>query len=677
MTLRVRALRLRSVTEIGSFGADLSFVNGLNVITAPNTSGKSTAAQAILYALGLEAMLGPAREAPLPHAMTHTIEDENGVEHVVLESQVILEIECSSGQPLTIRRYVKHPSVDSRLVSVWFERIDAPSTPASDSRDFLLKDAGAATREAGFHHFLANEMGWKLPEVPRCNGGSGPLYVEAVAPLFYVEQKRGWGGIQFLTPTQFQIRDVRRRAVEFILDLDVQERGRRIAELRSLRSDIGSKWGEAVGELTGAADAIGANVSRLPQRPASEWPLELAPRVEVVDGQEWTPIDSIISRLQQELEDLESTGVPRVADTASHVARQLAEMEEELRLIRASSTENAHELVLEEATAADAQERLAALEEDIRRHQDLRRLSTLGSEVGAVLEHDNCPTCHRPLTDALLDQVDSPPIMGVEQSIRHLEGRRQLLNVLAEDAERVLSARRARMATFRARATELRALIRAAQESLVSPDSYPSAAEIERRLLLRSRIESLDGFRSAFQGHLDRLGELANDWRAIAAELLALESADYSEADRAKLGQLEISFRRQIERFGFESCPVDQVILSIDDYMPTHEGFELSLDLSASDAIRVIWAYLLGLMEVDAIQGTNHPGLVVFDEPGQQAMAELSVISLLSEAARIAQPDRQIILAMSESNFANEEFMEVTGAHILQYSGKLLQYLGT
>lgn len=46
---------------------------------------------------------------------------------------------------------------------------------------------------------------------------------------------------------------------------------------------------------------------------------------------------------------------------------------------------------------------------------------------------------------------------------------------------------------------------------------------------------------------------------------------------------------------------------------------------SASDAIRVVWAYLLGMLEVARVKDTNHPEFLVFDEPKQQ-MATFSFL---------------------------------------------------
>src|SRR3546814_5337694 len=76
-------LRLRAITASGPYGADIRFASGLNVIWADNTKGKSTCMQAMLYALGLEKMLSPRREVPLPHAMTTYLrcDDERSEEH--------------------------------------------------------------------------------------------------------------------------------------------------------------------------------------------------------------------------------------------------------------------------------------------------------------------------------------------------------------------------------------------------------------------------------------------------------------------------------------------------------------------------------------------------------------------------------------------------------------------
>jgi len=119
VSLRLRQLRLRALTGAIVFGVDLRFDDGLVVLRADNTSGKSTCINAILYALGVEGMLGTSYAVPLPHAMTHSIEAPDGSEHPVLESYVVLEIENAGGDVLTIKRMAKSQGIDERLITAW------------------------------------------------------------------------------------------------------------------------------------------------------------------------------------------------------------------------------------------------------------------------------------------------------------------------------------------------------------------------------------------------------------------------------------------------------------------------------------------------------------------------------------------------------------------------------
>ena len=64
-----------------------------------------------------------------------------------------------------------------------------------------------------------------MPEVARYDGSTGPSYIEAIAPMWIIEQKRGWAGLQALTPNYLRISDVKKRALEYILGLDVLSPG--------------------------------------------------------------------------------------------------------------------------------------------------------------------------------------------------------------------------------------------------------------------------------------------------------------------------------------------------------------------------------------------------------------------------------------------------------------------
>ena len=218
MRLRLRQFDFHINTSDGSFGVSLPFSPGLVVLRADNSSGKSTCLQGIIYALGLEGMLSASRAIPLPHVATSSLTDAaGGRELPVLESYVTLEFENEAGQIARARRYAKHGSVDTSLITVWEGPALTGDGGGLRQSAYFVRGPGSAQREAGFHHWLAQFVGWQLPEVPRFDGTLSPLYLEAIFPLFFVEQKRGWGGIQAQTPTYLRIRDVGRRSTEFVL----------------------------------------------------------------------------------------------------------------------------------------------------------------------------------------------------------------------------------------------------------------------------------------------------------------------------------------------------------------------------------------------------------------------------------------------------------------------------
>lgn len=673
--LRLRTLRLRVATDDGDFGADIDFEEGLNVLGAPNTSGKSTCVQAVLFALGLEGMLGPGRDVPLPHVMTHSLDDADGTERLVVQSEVLLEISDASGAPLTIRRYPHHPSIDSNLVSVWdatLAGLDAEQ--AGDRQDFYVRRPGAAQREAGFHHFLAQRLMWVLPEVPRYSGGLVPLYLETLAPLWFVEQKRGWSGIQAQTPTYLQIRDVRRRALEFTLDLDVQERARRTEELLAEQRELESQWARIVASVEQSAGAVGVATTGLPPKPTREWPTGRA-RLQVAKPDGWGSLHDELVDARGQVEALAQEATADVSPSGSREEGQLAEMQQYLGRLSAVAVDCARQLELEEGTVSDARARLATIDEDIRRHQDLLVLQDMGSDVATLAAQDDCPTCHKPLDGVLLNPEDVPAVLAADASLEVLRQRKSLMGALVREADRVAEARRSRLTALRSTAADVRSSIRALKESLTSPASRPSVADVERRLALRRRIEALESLRDDWEVALDGLGALAGRWGGVLDELSRLRQSEFSETDRAKLTALEKSFRSQLEDYAFSSCPVGQVILSLDDYMPTHEGFELSLDFSASDGIRVIWAYLMGLLNVSRSFVTNHPGLVLFDEPRQQAAAELSFSALVRHAAVASRGGGQVIFATSEPAGSLDAMLDGVDAHRVVFDGKIIRRL--
>jgi hypothetical protein len=123
-----------------------------------------------------------------------------------------------------------------------------------------------------------------------------------------------------------------------------------------------------------------------------------------------------------------------------------------------------------------------------------------------------------------------------------------------------------------------------------------------------------------------------------------------------------------------ESLDSNTVDISRGDYEPEVAGLNLSADVSASDLIRMQWAYLLGLAEVGRAFSTNHPGILFMDEPQQQSVQEDDFRAMLRFAA--TSHESQIIVATSDESPTLSAFLTSIGtSRIHQITGRVITKL--
>lgn len=670
--LRIKHIRLRAETTGGLYGADVRLNGGLTVLHAPNTSGKSTILHAFLYALGLEQMLSPRREIPLSYAMREYVENPaNGVEHKILESYVAVEIENATGQTMTVRRNVIAEG-DRRLISVIGgpELTEGPGDYAR--RDYFVMDAGGAQREAGFHRLLAEFMSWSLPTVKRFDGGDCPLYVETLFPLFFVEQKVGWTTIPAAIPTQFRIREVHRRTVEFLMAFDTHDMERRRQDLELRMGAAKTYWSKSVDAIVALATASGFRAARLPMAPtALESDVENA-YLEYQQNGEWRRLQTLIADLAEQLETLKNESIPQVEGVVEGAAAEADVLSAEIMSLNTERSAIFRDRQAELVQQASTAQRIAQLEEDLQKNKDALKLQNFGSTLSRELAPNHCPTCEQAIDQSLLPQGTLESVMSIEDNIEYLSAQRKVFKRLADrsaamirelDLELVLTGE-----DVRGKSARLRAL----KSDLIAPSHAASAAFIEERLRLEQELVRIGDTMGRFEQQLDSLNEQARTWRDMLAERADLPNARLSDEDIGKLSKLEMSIRSQLVRYGFGTFPAKDLTVSPDSYRPEKEGFEIGFELSASDSVRLKWAYQLGLLDVSQGSETNHPGLVVFDEPRQQEAAEASVAGLLAEASRIAGGRSQILIATSEDLSKVKGFLEGIECQLLVFDGKMI-----
>jgi hypothetical protein len=184
---------------------------------------------------------------------------------------------------------------------------------------------------------------------------------------------------------------------------------------------------------------------------------------------------------------------------------------------------------------------------------------------------------------------------------------------------------------------------------------------------------------------VQELVDLVGDYVMLRGELADLPTSEFSTSDNRKMERLGALVRSHLSDYGFSTYPPSEVLISGENFRPfvliRENGVEIQAELgfqmSASDAIRMKWAYLLSVFELGREFGTNHPGILILDEPRQQEADHVSFDALIARAARCAGADGQIIFATSETPEELSGAIEGLDVNLLYLEGLIVKPLGT
>ncbi|MER7683752.1 hypothetical protein [Streptomyces sp. NPDC097610] len=477
------------------------------------------------------------------------------------------------------------------------------------------------------------------------DGSEGTLYLECLFPYFFVEQKHGWSGVQARIPTYLGIQDVSKRSAEFILSLDAMDMVLESQRVESAITLIETDWKNVERNISDIATRAGILVRGIPKKPNSSWQREELVSLEVDSGSGWASLDDEINRLAAELEEQNTQRLTSVGEAAPEIEESLSLNQDratQLSIVLSSAIEDWEQA---KKQVQSLELRIEALEEDLRKHKDAALLQRLGATGNYGLPDETCPTCGQSLPDGF-EITDYP--LTIEDNISHLDKELTTFRSMQLDASRGAEISQVRVFRLREEMGGLRATIRSQKDALISPSSLPDAAKLAQRLRAEERLNSLRGIRDSIESSIDELDSLAATWRQNKEALVALRQRELTTADEVKIRSLKNSLTSQLEAYGFRSLEPRSIDVSPKTYRPNHEGFDLGFDLSASDMIRVIWSYLFCFMEVSREFRTNHPQLLIFDEPRQQEAARFSFQQLLKRAAENGAAGSQVIFATSE-----------------------------
>ncbi|AWL98839.2 hypothetical protein [Bradyrhizobium amphicarpaeae] len=481
----------------------------------------------------------------------------------------------------------------------------------------------------------------------RYDAPDGKLYLETIFPLFWVEQKAGWSSIPAAIPTYLRIRDVHKRAVEFILDLDVHKLELQRQRLAEHLATNEREWRLRLDEIERLMRRNGCKSDGLPLKQTSLKDDLNRGQILVADREKWIPLRDMLSGLRRRVFELTSLPIPTVGEAAQDTALELDHLIKEVDVLNARRIAHHNAKSLKETDIGSLERRIKSLAEDLQKNQDVQKLQRFAGTV-SDLSPDRCPTCEQSLHDILLAQDALTAVMPIEDNIRYLRSELKMFeNILKRETESIQAINNATSSMDR-ELSELYDRIRTLRTDLISPNISPSLAAVEERVRIENRLKDLQEAQTAFDESVDHLRSLADVCESLLKLQAALPSDKLSKSDTQKLSWLSAAIRVLAREFNFTTFNPSEISVSEDTYRPQKEGFEIGFETSASDAIRLKWAYQLGLLELEAAERTNHPGILIFDEPRQQSSAKVSFEGLLKRAAQAKERGQQVIFSTSE-----------------------------
>ncbi len=615
--LTIKRLRIEIQTEKGLYGLDEEFSERLNLLASDdNTCGKSSVLVAIYYCLGFEQIIGGIGEKVLTSAYKTFIEADDE-KLSVLESKIYLEI--SNGmEEVTIFRPAKMQGRDSKLVTVYYSKIEELGDPDILVEDMYVHMPNSATNVKGFHHYLEKFLHMDLPMVPTSEGVQRKLYLQLIFSCMFIEQKHGWGdifsGIPFLG-----IKDSKKRVLEYVLGLDTLGNEKRKEKLRSDENRIKNDWMQHLKELYNAANKENCTVVGAPINPCILTQIDLL-AIHIFKGD--AEISEEIKDLQIEYDEI-PTATPKIIDNFDELQKELEATENDIEELETNASWLRQQITQVNLSIRVLDNNIEILESDLRNNKDSARLRDLGSELGCKTSEGICPTCEQPINDSLLPNVEDISFMSIDENIRHLEAQKSMLNYAKVGHIKNKHDMDNKLQIIQSKIVTLRRLAKALRSDLYSVDDNLSEAIVYKKIDLESRIESLQKLKNILDNKKEKLLELSEQWKKYLEEKETIPRKKFTDSDIEKIKLLREKFVHNLERYGYKSIvSLNDINISEETYLPVVEEFDMKFDSSASDNIRAIWAYTIALMQVSAEKQGNHPNIVIFDEPKQHSVVQ-------------------------------------------------------
>lgn len=642
LKIRVQALESTNMDKVLEFGRDLQFQDGLNFVIGENTSGKTTLAKCMCYAIGMEQLYDPRLDvSTLGEAVTASFvaknSEMNDKTYIVKTSYVITQIKNDKNKFLEIKRNIK---TDGDKNILYVKKGDSIEDFASNVvyREYFIhsRDDHSSKYDNGFYAMLADFAGLPLTTVVGSNAlEETPLYMQTIFASSFIEQTKGWSDY-FASIRSFNISNPKQKMIEYIMNYQSNDEIQRRKNVRQEKKDCLAYWNEAKCHLD-ALLSYNDMMLEMPQGLFVNLTKDIPVYIRDTGMSFATTKNSLISRKE------ELTAKLKQEKSLLNNSQDYIKLKDNLDNANRAYETAIAKLREDEIKLNIVSKRINDITEEQKRYASYDKVRN----VVRLLDVQVCPQCHRPLplNDSSSDntQLNSKTIEEYRQQLRmNLD----FLQHISDALTQTLESERTYVWYLESANNEARESLKTYLQHSNLSASLSNAEQIELSTIA-IRLSKMDVLEQQVRTQLTKMNELATRIDELASQKVINEEGTASE--RTPIAGFLNDFRTRLNKYNYSSYSILLVNLSEKQnssycYFPLIDiqGYDEPLRVvsSASDFIRSEWAYYMTLL----FNGQHHPGFLIMDEPCQHSMKPASLQALFKDADQL---EKQVILFCS------------------------------
>lgn len=665
--LKVEILSDKSENITDLYGFEFQFKSGLNIIAGPNSRGKTTINTCIYYALGMEELLGAHNEKALDKALKEEFtikpsQEEEGINYKVQSSKILLEIENDNNEIVFLERYITTNTEDIKTTNITVYNSSLNSIDNENNTPhravYFVNSRGNNEDVNGFYNWLSSFMNLDLPMVSNSSrtDNYSPLYLQTIFSALFIEQTKGWSDF-FATMPFFGITKAKEKIVEFLLGLNEIRLSTEKDVLNKEKNLITDDWKRKIKAFSYLEKQTSSTIVNVPQELTTD--KSEIDKINVVfstSEDEKVTFSQFMNERTEMVKELENRPISTVKENREQTVLEFTKQKQEYSDLKEYIEKFEDKLRIDKLQDFTLKNQLVIVEAEIKDHINLQKVfsENIINENGT----NQCPTCTQPVSTNLINTKNiSIPQLTLDENTNFLRSQKKIIQTSIKSLFETIGEKEVLLNYFKNNLRQKEILIKSISKDLISDDRAFSESEIVKKLQLEREIEKLEDLKSSIFDLKAELEALANKYHNNNIQINALGESELE--DENKLSSFETKYKNFLFGFGYESNEKYQITINRKEpfkYFPVYKNHRndnvpqsIRINSSASDFVRNIWAYTLALLQ----NGINHPGIIMFDEPGQHRTNLSSLKALFKTCSEIE--ERQTIIFTSIDKKLNDD----------------------